>query len=284
MARAPGTYDAAQEASSSAERLRQLRYLDERLFEPLTLQQIAAGIGYSPSQLGRRFLKLHGESVMALVRRRRLEVAAERLAAGNVCLAELALSLHYGSQSAFTRAFTRAFGAPPAAVRSGGAPPPILEKTMAVNLAARTESRSFRLVGLTKWFEPSNYEQTSQLWRKAAQRFDFPGRVGAETIGAFRSRDAEGRFEHMAGVSIAPSAQVPDGFDLWEIGAQSWLVFRQTLNGQPLHLQVTAAAQEILERRLPSSGRRLRQGPDLQLYPSPFILDGGWLEHWSPVD
>jgi len=60
-----------------------------------------------------------GESPAALRRRLLLERAAHRLTVGDDQVIEVALDAGYGSPEAFTRAFSRAYGAPPSAYRSG---------------------------------------------------------------------------------------------------------------------------------------------------------------------
>ncbi len=90
------------------------------LAEPLSLADIAAASGLSAFHFSRLFTALHGESVMAYVRRRRLARAARRLTEdAEVPLVELALDSGFESQQAFTRAFTRQFGVSP-----GRFPPP----------------------------------------------------------------------------------------------------------------------------------------------------------------
>ncbi|MCB9676220.1 MAG: helix-turn-helix transcriptional regulator [Alphaproteobacteria bacterium] len=76
------------------------------------------GVG-SVSELHRLFRSVHGLSLMAYVRARRLTEAARMLQ--NADVLEVARRCGYGSQAAFTRAFTRQFGAPPARYRRAGA-------------------------------------------------------------------------------------------------------------------------------------------------------------------
>jgi len=85
-----------------------LALIEGRLDEPLSLADIAGASGLSAFHFSRLFTALHGESVMAYVRRRRLARAARRLSdEEGVSLVELALESGFESQQAFTRAFTR---------------------------------------------------------------------------------------------------------------------------------------------------------------------------------
>lgn len=100
---------------------RAVLYVESRLFEDLDSAAIAAAAGGSVSELHRLFRSVHGLSLMAYVRARRLTEAARMLQ--NADVLEVARRCGYGSQAAFTRAFTRQFGAPPARYRRAGGLP-----------------------------------------------------------------------------------------------------------------------------------------------------------------
>ena len=141
-----------------------------------------------------------------------------------------------------------------------------------------------RLAGLAGWFEPSSYATIGEMWKRFGAQLGFPGQLGGgETIGVFRNRDGES-FEHLAGVRIISDAGIPSEFEVWELAPQVYMVFRQMLTEEPLHLQVMAAQAEIggLVKR---AGYQRVDVDDLQIYPVGFRLGaGGWLEHWIPVD
>ncbi|MGH8260692.1 MAG: helix-turn-helix domain-containing protein, partial [Steroidobacteraceae bacterium] len=56
-----------------------IAWIEDHLFEPMTVKSIADQVCYSPARFSRGFTRLQGESVMAYVRGRRLEAAARRL-------------------------------------------------------------------------------------------------------------------------------------------------------------------------------------------------------------
>lgn len=143
-----------------------------------------------------------------------------------------------------------------------------------------------RLAGLAGWFEPSTYPDIAEMWKRFAVQLGFPGQAGGgETIGVFRNRDnAKQSFEHLAGVRIISDAGMPSEFEVWDLPPQTYLVFRQMLTEEPLHLQVMAAQAEIGEL-VTRAGYQRVDADDLQIYPANFRLgSGGWLEHWIPVD
>ena len=95
------------------------RIIEMRCCDPnLDMANLADLVGLSASALHRRFKGQYGLSPMRYLTEQRMERAARLLASGDMPLAELGLSLGYGDQSAFTRAFRRHHGMPPARYRA----------------------------------------------------------------------------------------------------------------------------------------------------------------------
>jgi AraC-like DNA-binding protein len=79
-----------------------------------TLQALAQVSGLSRSALVTRFSDLLGTSPMRYLRDWRLFLASQELAATSRPIITIATEAGYGTEAAFTRAFTRSFGSPPA--------------------------------------------------------------------------------------------------------------------------------------------------------------------------
>lgn len=84
---------------------------------PWTVDELARAVAQSRSALAERFAALVGEPPMQYLMRWRLALAARTLRATREALARVAERSGYESQAAFTRAFKREFGLPPAAWR-----------------------------------------------------------------------------------------------------------------------------------------------------------------------
>ena len=67
--------------------------------------------------LADRFVQLMGESPLAYLARWRLQLAARRLLTTDRKVLQVAYDVGYESEAAFSRAFSRAFGMPPARYR-----------------------------------------------------------------------------------------------------------------------------------------------------------------------
>jgi len=101
---------------------RVLDHIEDNLAEPLKLQELARVASFSPFHFHRIFAALVGETPAQLIRRLRLEKAANRLV-GNPADSILAIALDCGfsSAAAFARAFKEQFGVTASEWRAGEA-------------------------------------------------------------------------------------------------------------------------------------------------------------------
>ncbi len=97
---------------------RVLEHVDRHIDEQLELDALARVANFSPFHFHRLFTAWMGETLGDYVRRRRLEMAAQRMAAQpRLPVLEVALAVGFGSTEAFARAFKARFGATPSAWR-----------------------------------------------------------------------------------------------------------------------------------------------------------------------
>lgn len=84
---------------------------------PWTVQSLGRAVGLSRSALAERFSALIGQPPMQYLTQWRLALAAQRLQVSQRPAASVAGEVGYDSEAAFSRAFKREFGLPPAAWR-----------------------------------------------------------------------------------------------------------------------------------------------------------------------
>lgn len=96
---------------------RALALLHARVGEPWTVDDLGREVGLSRSALADRFTRLIGEPPMRYLANWRLQVAAHQLRSSDAPMARIAEQVGYESEAAFSRAFKRSFGTPPAAWR-----------------------------------------------------------------------------------------------------------------------------------------------------------------------
>ena len=86
-----------------------------------TVDLLAQEVGTSRSALAKRFVDLIGESPIQYLAGWRMQLARRLLRESNAGLADLAARVGYESEAAFSRAFRRAVGVPPATWRDANA-------------------------------------------------------------------------------------------------------------------------------------------------------------------
>ncbi|OUL77938.1 AraC family transcriptional regulator [Paraburkholderia hospita] len=96
---------------------RALSLLHAQPLHPWTVDELASAVGLSRSALGQRFTDLLGRPPMQYLARWRMQIAAQELLIRSKSLASIAEQIGYESEAAFSRAFRREFGMPPASWR-----------------------------------------------------------------------------------------------------------------------------------------------------------------------
>lgn len=84
---------------------------------PWTAVELAAQAGASRSVIAERFAHLLGESPLGYLARWRMQLAARLLESTHSTMIQVAAEVGYESETAFSRAFSREFGLPPARYR-----------------------------------------------------------------------------------------------------------------------------------------------------------------------
>lgn len=260
---------------------RAIDYIEERLDEELDYAEVAAQAYSSPFRFQRIFSCLCGCTLGEYIRARRLSVAGAELASGNVKVIDVALKYGYESPESFMRAFQKFHGIPPSAAKRQG---------------ARLKSFSRLSVKLSlSGGSLMNYQIVSkQAFRVLEKRetVDIDDNVNRNTIPAFwthshadgtvktlyeRSRQGKlfgvcyGNVSNDAKTFIYSIAaeydggEVPEGFTVTEIPAQTWAVFL-CKGSMPDAIQNTWHA--IYAEFFPASCYRPANGIDIETYPA----------------
>jgi AraC-like DNA-binding protein len=97
---------------------RALNLLHEQPTRAWTLEMLAKEVGVSRSSLAERFSSFVGTPPMQYLQKWRLQIAASKLSDGISSIAEIGAEIGYESEAAFSRAFKKAVGLPPAEWRN----------------------------------------------------------------------------------------------------------------------------------------------------------------------
>ncbi|MDI5986468.1 AraC family transcriptional regulator [Halomonas sp. M4R5S39] len=103
---------------------RALALLHDRPERHWTTEALAREVGLSRSAFAERFTELVGVPPMRYLAGLRMQMAARRLRESQTPISRIALEAGYESEASFTKAFKRAFGAPPATWRREQHNPP----------------------------------------------------------------------------------------------------------------------------------------------------------------
>lgn len=282
---------------------RALRHIEAHLDVALSVTLLAEIAGLSPFHFSRLFTAQVGESVMSHVRRKRLQRAVRQLSGATPPdLVQLAFDCGFDSQEAFTRAFKAGLGVSPGRFkRNNAALRDMMEidmtnaarKQPAANLVLRdgvTKRAGFRVAGYRVTLEGIPGAEIPEMWGKLNRRLPLPGQVGGPAGGVgygvcWTENAEQGSMNYMAAFEVARDAKLPAEFASFDVPAQTYRVFRLTLDGGPLGPQIQGATREVFETRVKQAGWELTGGPDLEVYPADFnpTKKGAALDLYVPV-
>lgn len=94
--------------------------ISDRLGEPLRVRELAAEAGRHPVHLARVFRRVHGVSVTAFIRRRRVQAALAAIRSSDLSLSWIAAECGFADQAHMSRSVRRELGLPPSGLRAIG--------------------------------------------------------------------------------------------------------------------------------------------------------------------
>ncbi|CAN7658112.1 AraC family transcriptional regulator [Caballeronia sp. LjRoot34] len=105
-----------------------IRYMDENIDQPISLNELATAAGLSPMHFAARFRAATGLSPHAFLLHRRIERAQELLLTTNMPVVDVALSVGFRTQAHFTTVFRRLSNETPHRWRDVHARTPIVDR------------------------------------------------------------------------------------------------------------------------------------------------------------
>lgn len=267
-------------------------WIENHLFEPMTVKSIADRVGYSPSRFSRGFTRLQGESVMSYVRGRRLEGAARRLLTdADVRIVDLAFDSGFDSQEAFTRAFSRAFGHPPGRLRSLGPVRSMMRRKKISSLEPEIHERieqvpDLHLVGLVRRITPATAMDMLELWRRLASLRASSETLDSNTYSVILDIDRrDGATEMMAAFRIPPDGQTPPQMQRRLFPGGTYAVFRHIVHKGDVYPQVAAAREAVISQYVPRLAQANVRFPYLEVYPQGIsVTPGSWVDRYFPLE
>ena len=256
---------------------RLIEHIEANLRAEINLAELTRSEGTTEYHLRRMFSSLAGMPVSEYIRRRRMNVAAADLLAGEDLLS-IAIRYGYGSAEAFSRAFTSVHGASVSEVRQHGGPlrsQAIIRFILHVEgntMDARiVERENFQLIGYATQVPLIHHGVNPQIQEHIAsipmaEHARLKALSATDPAGLLQVSDQvdvdyqEGsELTYLHGVAV-PAGPVPEDLDSIQVSAGHWVVFSVTGN-YPAALQELWAATAT--SWFPSNPWRLRPGPSL---------------------
>lgn len=275
-------------------------FIELRLREEFSLDDVADTVGMSRFTLHRMFRATVGESLKGYIRKRRLTEAAKRLKASELGILELSMDAGFQSQEAFTRAFQGFFGLTPGQYRRESSrcyqpglfrasPSSLVHHVSGLSLTPRIIEH-LEPLNLCGWGVGADFEDEGPilaLWQRLMGTFAEHGEMPPTFYGAVQA--SHPAIPLMEDQCLAYLAGVPS--DAWPAHAEVPLELIV-----PTGLYAVFTHQGPLEHMidtvnyawatwLPQSGYEKSTRPDLELVPSwAFFEEAPQVELWLSID
>lgn len=260
--------------------LKAIDEIEKDLGAEIRLQQLASTAGVSRYHFCRLFQSICGWTVMGYVRARRLTEAARRLHFTNDPLIEIAFDAGFGSQQAFTRAFSEFFRTSPGSVRKGTIVglERLVHRVTADTLAFLQEQDmmepnfverdAFAVVGMRGSFMKDDTDEIPALWERVQNRWDdlIPIMTDAGIGACVADRSNAGTFDYIAGVATEIDADPPEGMEKLVIAPQTYAVFTHKISQPNINVDIKPTISHIFGTWFPNSGYSLARSPDFEYY------------------
>lgn len=272
-----------------------IEYVEEHLYEPVTIHDIAKASSYSAYHFSRIFKSLVGDSPKEYLRKRRLTVAASRLLQEDTSILDLALQCQFESQEAFTRAFKQLFAVTPGQYRKESDPYRLIYKDqfsphmlhhLQNNLVMEptiVEREPIKTVGIAKRYSNDDLD-LKKLWSAFKPYKDkIPNRVGDELFGIYEEYEEDGDetgFTYVCSAQVSSFDDIPENMVSRIITGQKYACFEH--KGELASLENTL--KFIWGSWLPKSKYDYVEKPDFELYGPGFCdAPGNILRIFIPI-
>lgn len=270
---------------------RALNFIEDHLFEDLTLELIAKQSAMSAYHFHRIFSAMVEITLAQYIRDRRLTEVLKDLRDPDCKIIDIALKSGFESQEAFTRAFKSLFKMTPGVYRKAmmnnlGIPRfPTSEAEQAVADSIQKPQivfkEAFRVVGLGKAISGTDFQAAYSLWAdystQSAKYFNSPE---ADSFGICCPSHPQVPSQMEQHIYIASHVvnqheQIPPGFIDLHIPEATYAKFIH--RGHVSTVQATI--KKIWKSWLPHSGLEVADGPDFEVYESKrFSLNSNYSE------
>lgn len=274
-------------------------YIEEHLTDELDFEIIATKSGFSSFYFQRIFNILCDCSLGEYIRKRRLTLAGNELAATNARVIDIALKYGYDSPESFTRAFSKFHGITPSEAKKNNS---ILKSfsrlSVEINLKGGNimnykivKKESFKIlekVSHQSIDDAQNKNTIPDFWTQSHQDGTVNKLLESATDKTYVFGVCYGNipsdqktFDYSIAVMCNDDTDVPKGFRVNEIPARTWAVF-ECIGPMPKAMQDTW--HKICSEFFPTSNYEPTYEMDIEAYPAGDMSSPDYRsEIWVPV-
>ncbi|GKU77489.1 AraC family transcriptional regulator [Paenibacillus sp. L3-i20] len=273
-----------------------LDYMETQMEERLNIEEIAKVACMSTFHFQRMFQMLTGFTVAEYIRKRKLTLAAQELAATAIKVLDLSLKYGYDSPESFSKAFRKIHGITPSEARIEGVNLKAFPR-ITFNLSLKgdkemdyriEEKPTFTVIGKmlhTTCKNGENLQNIPRFWEESNQNgtvdelMDMA--VDDKSLGiCFDMNFDTEEFSYMIACRAKANA-TSETYTIREVPALKWAVFTN-IGPVPTTLQKTIA--RVYQEWFPATGFEHSGGPDMEVYDSGDIFaDDYKTEIWVPI-
>lgn len=219
-------------------------YISEHISEEITLDELAKAASFSPWYARKLFIKHLGMTPAVYIRRLKLSKSALRLRDENCHILDVALSMGYGSVDGYQRAFRREFGCNPKEYSTSPIPIWLFTPNLILDKERKMRDMSeIRNVFIQAIEKPAR-KVIIKRGKKATEYMSYCEEVGCDVWGLLKSiksisgepvclwlpkhlrKPAANEYVQGAEVEADYDGIIPDGFEIIELPAATYLLFR----------------------------------------------------------
>jgi len=272
-------------------------YIEKHLDQPLKHEEIAKIAYCSKFHYQRMFYMLTGVTLADYIRKRRLTVAAQELAASQIKVIDAAFKYGYNTPESFSKAFSRLHGISPSQAREKGrtlrAFPRLsfhiqIKGVEDMNYKV-VEKESFQVIGKALEVTVRNGQNKKDIpafWNELNHNGftdslkPHIGQLGFLGV-CMDFNDQADTFHYVIGVEKT-TADTPAGCVEKPIPAATWAVFEAV---GPVNPAVQATWERIFSEWFPATGYELANAPQFEAYPKDgdIMAQDHITEIWIPV-
>lgn len=273
-----------------------LDYIEANLDGDISIKKVAEIAASSPFHFQRMFSMLTGVTVADYIRKRRLTLSAQELAAAKCKVIDAALKYGYETPESFTKAFRRLHGITPAQAKQPGAELKAFPKlSFHISIIGDKdmdyrieEKKAFEVAGIVKRISTKdgiNFTEVPAFWRQSMADGSYE-RVcrmagNGSTYGVCLDfAEDQTEFTYMIAAD-APKGELPKGMVKSKVPAATWAVFTSV---GPLPGSIQQVTQRIFSEWFPATGYVHDEAPEIEAYlPGDTSSPEYKCEVWIPV-